>query len=58
MPKVILISEPLVRIGYDATLNDLVAYARYHFYHTPGLRRRRAIAIGVLALWMLEAGLR
>jgi len=50
-------SEPLARIAYEATQDDLIAYSKYHFYYASGPRRRRKMAIGFLAVYLFGVNL-
>jgi hypothetical protein len=42
-----------VKIRYDNTVDDLVLFNRYHWDHTPRMRRTRAVLIWALPLTVL-----
>jgi len=50
-----LMSEPLpsVRLSYENTMDDAVAFYMYQMKHSPHARRRRRIGLTIAYLWLL-----
>ncbi|HLV78915.1 MAG TPA: hypothetical protein VKT32_01500, partial [Chthonomonadaceae bacterium] len=41
-----------MQLGWENTLDDLVAFNKYHYKHSPRLRRRRIVLLSIVTIWL------